>query len=177
MINGDCDPFVRARDPMNKIDRYDRSAAPTSGKEVVTNIPDYYKLLELDRSASQQAIGDAYRYFAKRCHPATQKNTDVGARERNSRLFVLYNEAYEVLGNTKSRAVYDFYGTSPCSIITGKLMYFLFAGGEAARNGICRETFDYREGAYNRNNAQNPEDCFRKYNYDHSPLPKVSVFS
>ena len=103
-------PFVWAVDPMKKTDRRKRSVPPATGMEVVTNIPDYYALLELDKSATQQEIGNAYRYFVKRCHPVMHKHKDAATRDRNARLFILYNEAYEVLGHTKSRAVYDFYG-------------------------------------------------------------------
>ncbi len=65
---------------------------------------DYYQVLAVDRSASQQDIQRAYRTLARRYHPDINK--DPGAEER----FKDINEAYEVLSDDKKRARYDRYG-------------------------------------------------------------------
>jgi len=68
---------------------------------------DYYKLLGVDRSASESDIKRAYRKLALQYHP--DKNPgDSQAEER----FKEINEAYEVLGDPAKRARFDQLGSS-----------------------------------------------------------------
>lgn len=68
---------------------------------------DYYKLLGVDRNASESDIKRAYRKLAVQYHP--DKNPgDSQAEER----FKEINEAYEVLGDPGKRARYDQLGSS-----------------------------------------------------------------
>ncbi len=62
---------------------------------------DYYSLLGLERGATKAAIKKNYRLLAKEFHP--DKNSDPKAGEK----FIAVTEAYEVLSNKKSRALYD----------------------------------------------------------------------
>src|SRR5687768_7516180 len=62
---------------------------------------DYYRVLGVGRSATEQEIQSAYRRLARRYHPDV--NDDPGAEER----FKQINEAYEVLSDERSRARYD----------------------------------------------------------------------
>jgi molecular chaperone DnaJ len=62
---------------------------------------DYYKILGVDRKASQEDIKRAYRKLARRYHPDTNK--DAGAEER----FKEISEAYDVLGDPEKRKKYD----------------------------------------------------------------------
>lgn len=66
---------------------------------------DYYKVLGIDRSATQSDIRKAYRRLAKQYHPDVNKN-DPKAQER----FQEINEANEVLGDPEKRKRYDEYG-------------------------------------------------------------------
>src|SRR3954453_20658968 len=73
---------------------------------------DYYKVLGVDKKASQDDIKKAYRKLARRYHPDTNK--DSGAEER----FKQVSEAYDVLGDPEKRKKYDrgqsvFGGTNP----------------------------------------------------------------
>lgn len=66
---------------------------------------DYYKVLGVDKSATQEDIRKAYRRLAKRFHPDINKE-DANAKER----FQEINEANEVLGDPQKRKKYDEYG-------------------------------------------------------------------
>lgn len=66
---------------------------------------DYYKVLGIDRSASQADIRKAYRRLAKQYHPDINKQ-DPKAQER----FQEINEANEVLSDPEKRKRYDEYG-------------------------------------------------------------------
>ena len=66
---------------------------------------DYYKLLELDKSASQKDIKKAYRKLARKYHPDLNPD-DKTAQAR----FQQINEAHEVLSDPEKRKKYDEYG-------------------------------------------------------------------
>lgn len=66
---------------------------------------DYYKVLGVDRSATQADIRKAFRRLAKQYHPDTNKD-DPKAQER----FQEINEANEVLSDPEKRKRYDEYG-------------------------------------------------------------------
>ncbi|KTD64675.1 DnaJ C-terminal domain-containing protein [Legionella spiritensis] len=65
---------------------------------------DYYKIMGLDRNASQDDIKRAYRKLARKYHPDVSK--EAGAEEHFKEL----GEAYEVLKDPEKRAKYDQYG-------------------------------------------------------------------
>lgn len=66
---------------------------------------DYYKLLELDKSASQTDIKKAYRKLARKYHP------DLNPNDKEAQLrFQQINEANEVLSDPEKRKKYDEYG-------------------------------------------------------------------
>lgn len=66
---------------------------------------DYYKILNIDKKASQDEIKKAYRALAVKYHP--DKNPDDKTAEEQ---FKLANEANEVLGNPEKRKKYDELG-------------------------------------------------------------------
>ena len=65
---------------------------------------DYYKILGIARTASEDDIKKAYRKMALRFHP--DKNKSAGAEEK----FKEIAEAYEVLSDKRKRDIYDKYG-------------------------------------------------------------------
>lgn len=67
---------------------------------------DYYKILGVDKAASDDDLKKAYRKLAMKWHP--DKNP-TNKKEAESK-FKQISEAYEVLSDSQKRAVYDQYG-------------------------------------------------------------------
>lgn len=65
---------------------------------------DYYKILGVDKSASESDIKKAYRKLARKYHP------DVSKEPNAEEEFKKVNEAYEVLRDKEKRAAYDQLG-------------------------------------------------------------------
>ena len=65
---------------------------------------DYYEVLGVPRTASQEELKSAFRGLARRYHPDVSKEAD--AEEK----FKEINEAYAVLSDDEKRAAYDRYG-------------------------------------------------------------------
>lgn len=66
---------------------------------------DYYKVLGVDRKASQDDIRKAYRKLARKYHPDMNPNDDQAKK-----MFQQVNEANEVLSDPDMRKKYDQYG-------------------------------------------------------------------
>ncbi len=66
---------------------------------------DYYKILGIERTATEKDIKNAYRILARKYHPDLNKN-DENAKKK----FQEVNEANEVLSDPEKRKKYDKYG-------------------------------------------------------------------
>jgi len=65
---------------------------------------DYYELLGVARDADEQTIKKAFRRLARQLHPDVSDEPEAEERFRE------VTEAYEVLSNSETRALYDRYG-------------------------------------------------------------------
>ena len=65
-----------------------------------SDLPDYYKILQVSRDATQEEIKQQYRILAKRTHPDRVGTTGKDAMAE-------INEAYEVLSDKETRTKYD----------------------------------------------------------------------
>ncbi|XP_071961292.1 uncharacterized protein [Antedon mediterranea] len=91
---------------------------------------DYYKILEVDKKASQQEIKKAFRKLAIKYHP--DKNKDPDAEKK----FVEIAKAYEVLYDPEKRKQYDQLGASH---------YESHTKGGGSHSGGQESKFNYNE--------------------------------
>jgi curved DNA-binding protein len=66
----------------------------------VSEIQDYYEILQISPTAEPETVHRVYRLLAQRFHP---DNTETGDEDRFRQL----SEAYQVLGDSEKRAQYD----------------------------------------------------------------------
>jgi len=91
---------------------------------------DYYKVLGLDKNATQDDIKKAYRKLARKHHPDLNPN-DKEAHKK----FQQINEANEVLSDPEKRKKYDQYGKD------WKHAEQFEQAGRAGRNPISGSSF------------------------------------
>lgn len=69
---------------------------------------DYYEVLGVSKSATDEEIKKAYRKLAKKWHPDANPDN----REEAEKKFKELGEAYEVLSDSQKRKMYDQFGTA-----------------------------------------------------------------
>ncbi len=69
---------------------------------------DYYEILGVSKTATDEELKKAYRKLAKKYHPDANPDNKAEAEKK----FKEVNEAYEVLSDSQKRKMYDQFGTA-----------------------------------------------------------------
>jgi curved DNA-binding protein CbpA len=103
---------------------------------------DYYSLLGLTRSASNEEIKAAFRVAAKKWHPDVNRDKGAEAEAEAADQFKLVQAAYATLSNPSERRTYDL--SNPRA---GRVGQASSAEYEAARQGMGYSEWDPRTAA------------------------------
>lgn len=111
---------------------------------------DYYEILGVSRTATQDEIKKAYRKKAHKFHP----DKNQGDKEAETK-FKEVNNAYEVLGDAKKRGDYDRFG---------KTGFNNFQGGGAGQNyGFDGFNVNFGQGQAGANPFEDLNDVFETF--------------
>ncbi len=113
---------------------------------------DYYKILELEKNASELQVKKAYRKLALRWHPDVNKGSNASQHFRD------INEAYRILANPSKRKHYDFYNTGTKSGVDKK-----YYQGDGRKYGTAYRHYPdpSQEIKFNRRKPKEPAGDFR----------------
>lgn len=115
---------------------------------------DFYKILGVSKSASQDEIKKAYRKLAIEFHP--DKNKSKEAEEK----FKEINQAYEVLGNEQKRRQYDQFGAAAFENGGGAGGPF---GGFGGQQGPFTYTYTTNGQGFDFGGFSDPFDIFEQF--------------
>ncbi len=116
---------------------------------MAANKRDYYEVLGVSRSATDDEIKKSFRRLAKQYHPDANKEQGAEAR------FIEINEAYEVLSDQQKRAAYDRYGHAA---VNGAGAGFNDFGGFSSINDLFETFFAGSAGGQRRTGTQRGAD-------------------
>ncbi|KAL5721041.1 hypothetical protein ACHQM5_013648 [Ranunculus cassubicifolius] len=108
---------------------------------------DYYKILQVDRNASDDDLKKSYRKLAMKWHPDKNPNNKKEAEAK----FKTISEAYDVLSDSQKRAIYDQYGEEG---LKGQVPPQT-AGGYSAQDAGGHTTFRF--------NPRSADDIFSEF--------------
>nr|XP_043637723.1 dnaJ homolog subfamily B member 13-like [Erigeron canadensis] len=109
---------------------------------------DYYKVLGVDRNASDDDLKKAYRKLAMKWHPDKNPNNKKDAESK----FKTISEAYDVLSDQQKRAIYDQYGEEG---LKGQVPPPGHGGFSGMHHDGGSSSFRF--------NPRNPEDIFSEF--------------
>ena len=98
---------------------------------------DYYEILGVQKTATDDELKKAYRKLAKKYHPDANPDN----KEEAEKKFKEVNEAYEVLSNPQKRQMYDQFGTADPQGFGGNGGPFGGQGGYYSYNGTGFDGF------------------------------------
>lgn len=104
---------------------------------------DYYKILGVERGASDDEIKKSFRRLARQYHP----DQAAGDKKEAEAKFKEISEAYEVLGDKQKRSQYDQFGSNGPN----------FGGGQGFGG------FDFSGAGFDFNNAEGFGDIFETF--------------
>jgi molecular chaperone DnaJ len=119
---------------------------------MATNKRDYYEVLGVSRSATDDEIKKAFRRLAKQYHP--DANKEQGAETR----FIEINEAYEVLSDAQKRSAYDRYGHAGVSSGAGAAGFNGDFAGFGSINDLFETFFASASASQRRSGSQRGAD-------------------
>ena len=97
---------------------------------------DYYEVLGVSKTATDDELKKAFRKLAKQYHPDANPNNKEEAEAK----FKEVNEAYEVLSDKQKRTMYDQFGHSGANGYSSDFSGFSgfdgFSGSGFSRNGF-----------------------------------------
>lgn len=119
---------------------------------------DYYKILGVEKNATQDEIKRAYRKLARKFHPDVNKEPDAVVH------FKEIGEAYEVLKDTEKRAAYDQFGkdwkTGPGFTPPPGWEFREFTGGKRSASSSAQGFSDFFEALFGTGQPQRPRGEF-----------------
>ena len=71
---------------------------------------DFYKILEVNKNASEAEIKKAYRKQARKYHPDKFSSSSEAEKATAEKKFKEVNEAYQILSDPEKRTQYDNFG-------------------------------------------------------------------
>merc|ERR1712146_142367 len=108
LLDDDPDAAYREFSRARTINQHDRRAMEalkrTERLQKMKSRKDYYKILEVSKTATPSQIRKAYRKKALEWHPDKHKGE---TKEESERMIFEINEAYEVLNDAEKRGKYD----------------------------------------------------------------------
>ena len=115
---------------------------------------DYYEVLGVTKTASEDEIKKAFRKLARKYHPDVNRENSKEAEEK----FKEANEAYEVLSNAEKRRQYDQFGHAAFDASQGGAGGFGGFGGAGGFNDIFDMFFGGQSGfGFGGSRAAGPE--------------------
>lgn len=139
---------------------------------------DYYKILGVEKNASENDIKKAYRKLAVKYHP--DKNPDNKEAEEK---FKVISDAYSVLSDKEKRQKYDQFGKEGININTNNMggnphdVFNTFFGGQDPFRNFPQEGFSFG----NMNGVPNVQTRFSKNGFTFTtvnnsrPTPRIKV--
>lgn len=119
---------------------------------MATNKRDYYEVLGVSRSATDDEIKKAFRRLAKQYHPDANKEQGAEAR------FIEINEAYEILSDAQKRSAYDRYGHAGVTNGAGAAGFNGDFGGFGSINDLFETFFASASASQKRSGSQRGAD-------------------
>ena len=124
----------------------------------------YYKILEVNRDATNDQIKKSYRKLALKWHPDKNPNKELADKK-----FKEITEAYQVLSDSNKRASYDKFGRSDVSNNTNPFDIFnqMFKNDPFFNNNMFNDPFFgnnmFNDSFFNNNNMFNSKDGFTHF--------------
>ena len=136
---------------------------------------DYYKILGVEKNASENDIKKAYRKLAVKYHP--DKNPDNKEAEEK---FKVISDAYSVLSDKEKRQKYDQFGKEGMNMNTNNMgnphdVFNTFFGGQDPFKNFPQEGFSFSMGGPNiQTKVSRNGFTFTTINTNR-PVPRVKV--